>query len=103
MGGAAEGRPKKLRERAEWELAQLDAQRLSSVGLAALIGISEEPPEITDAGAEALEVWAFMGGWQPQALATACELYAVRDPERLVELLGVIRRVAAERRQLQEE
>jgi len=50
------------------------------------------PPEDLDECAElAIEVWGFMGGWAPERLALAVEWFNVRDPDRLVSDLMLMR------------
>ncbi|MCU0806306.1 MAG: hypothetical protein MUF79_14645 [Burkholderiales bacterium] len=50
-----------------------------------------------DAGGElALEVYSFMGGWEPDRLPLAVGLFDVEDPESLIERLLVIRAEVSE-------
>jgi len=50
-----------------------------------------------DAGGElALEVYSFIGGWEPDRLPLAVGLFDVDDPEALIERLLVIRAEVAE-------
>jgi len=50
------------------------------------------PPEDLDEASQlAIEVWSFMGGWAPERLALAVEWFDVRDPDRLVSDLLLMR------------
>lgn len=54
------------------------------------------PPQLSEFAQEALVVWSWIGGWQPERLSMYAALYGVTDPEALIERLLAIRQAVNE-------
>lgn len=63
-------------------------RRLEAAGLGELVA---EPDPLLPVCAEAVSMWNWLGGWQPERLPVYCALHGASDVELLTELLIVIR------------
>lgn len=54
-------------------------------------------PPLTREGSEALKVWDFCEGWEPERLPFALAFFDVSDPDLVIELLLEMRTYMAQR------